>query len=174
MGDVSDDHVYKQVLNTQAINPAILRLLEPLRSLYFSFIVVQIYRSPASIHIGQAGDLIPLRACEGCYLTDGELSHPLHMGKMIHLPRQRKDIHIVVEEGHTLYLLWVLSLKKSTSIEKLRAQGSSVNVSIDYWRSFSYMQSGLYYIYTCFNDLSSLFLLFQNRLRTRPFLDTLW
>lgn len=73
---------------------------------------MQIYRSPASILLENAGDLIPLCQCAGCYLSDGETLHPLHMGKMMHIPLHRKDIRIFIEAGNTLYLLWVFKTRE--------------------------------------------------------------
>ncbi|KAL7917327.1 hypothetical protein ACQKWADRAFT_307020 [Trichoderma austrokoningii] len=70
----------------ESIDPNIRRLLAPPGSMYYEARIVQIYRSPALILLRQAGDLIPLRACEGCYVRDEEISHPLHYGKVMHLP----------------------------------------------------------------------------------------
>lgn len=80
---------------------------------------MQIYRSPASILLRQAGDLIPLCACEGCYVCDGEISHPLHYGKMMHIPLWGRDkLHINIEEGCILYLLWVFKTKEQWENKK--------------------------------------------------------
>ncbi|KAL7917329.1 hypothetical protein ACQKWADRAFT_307024 [Trichoderma austrokoningii] len=138
MGDAGDNQVYEQDLDAallpafrsistcitdpdikwcsllpnqvrECVDPSVKERLAPLDSAR----IIHIYRNPASIRFLQAAYLILLRPCERCCVREGGKSYALHSGKMMHIPppEGKDELYIEVEEGRSLYLLWVL--KKS-------------------------------------------------------------